>query len=61
MGLIIAMAKNIMDYGQVESLEAIYQRIEGVTSGALWDAANEILQAEQLNSLVFKPDSSENS
>jgi len=61
MGLIIAMAKNIMDYGQVESLEAIYQRIEAVTADTLWEVANEILLPEELNCLVFKPDSSENS
>src|SRR5690606_41115323 len=48
MGLIIAMAKNILDYGQVESLEESYQRIEGETYDSSKATENEIRQAEHV-------------
>jgi len=54
--LIIAMAKNIIDYGEVETLEKIYTRIDKVTSDEIWEVSNEILNPDKLNSLIFKPD-----
>lgn len=59
MALIIAMAKNIIDYGEVESLERIYNRINKVSSDEIWNVANEILDPNNLNSLIFQPDLSE--
>ena len=54
--LIIAMAKNIIDYGKVETLEKIYTRIDNVTSDEIREVSNEILNPDNLNSLIFKPD-----
>lgn len=58
--LIIAMAKNIIDYGEVETLPKIYERINRVTAEDIWDISNEILDPNNLNSLVFQPDLDEN-
>jgi len=58
--LIIAMAKNIIDYGDVETLPKIYERINKVTAEDIWDISNEILDPNNLNSLVFQPDFNEN-
>lgn len=60
MALIIAMAKNIIDYGEVETLERIYDRINKVTAEEIWDVSNEILNPNSLNSLIFQPDFDEN-
>jgi len=60
MALIIAMAKNIIDYGEVETLERIYDRINKVSSDEIWDVSNEILDPNNLNSLIFQPDFDEN-
>jgi len=60
MALIIAMAKNIIDYGEIETLEAIYNRINKVTAEEMWDVSNEILNPDRLHSLIFQPDLNEN-
>lgn len=60
MALIIAMAKNIIDYGEVDTLERIYDRINKVTAEEIWNVANEILDPNSLNSLIFQPDFDEN-
>jgi len=60
MALIIAMAKNIIDYGEVDTLERIYDRINKVTAEEIWNVANEILDQNSLNSLIFQPDFDEN-
>jgi len=59
--LIIAMAKNVIDYGDVETLPKIYERINNVTAEDIWEISNEILNPDNLNSLVFQPDFNENS
>jgi predicted Zn-dependent peptidase len=58
--LIIAMAKNIIDYGDVETLPKIYERINNVTADDIWNISNEILDPNNLNSLIFQPDLNEN-
>jgi len=60
MALIIAMAKNIIDYGEVETLDRIYNRINKVTADEIWNVSNEILDPDNLNSLIFQPDLDEN-
>lgn len=59
MALIIAMAKNIIDYGEVETLESIYNRISKVSAEDIWDVSNEILNPDKLHSLIFQPDLNE--
>jgi len=59
--LIIAMAKNIIDYGEVETLERIYERINKVSSEEILEVSNEILNPDNLNTLIFQPEFNENS
>lgn len=55
MSLIIAMAKNLMDLGYVQTLEEIYTQIEGVSADDLWEVANELFVPEQVNTLIYEP------
>ncbi len=54
-GLIISMAKSLLDYGFVDSLQTVFNKIEAVSSDALADIANEVLDEENLSSLSFFP------
>lgn len=56
MGVLITMAKNILDYGRVNSLEEVFAKIEEVNAPQLMEVANEILQPHRLSSLSFMPE-----
>lgn len=55
MSLIIAMAKNLMDLGYVQTLSELYTEIERVTAQDIWEVANELFVQAQMNTLIFKP------
>ena len=54
MGLIISMAKSLLDFSYVDTLEQIFAKIEAVTSGQLLEISNEIFD-NSLTTLVFEP------
>lgn len=54
--LIIAMAKSLLDYDKIDSLDTIFNKIKGVTSLQIADLANEILDEQSLTSLIFSPE-----
>ncbi len=54
-GLIISMAKNLMDYDRIDSLETIFNKIQAVTKAETADITNEILNEGNLSSLTFYP------
>jgi predicted Zn-dependent peptidase len=54
-GLIISMAKSLIDYGRVDSLEEIYAKVNAVTADQVLEIANEVFDPVKLTSLTFEP------
>lgn len=54
-GLIISMAKSLIDHNKIDSLERVFEKISEVTTKQIADVANEILDIEQLNIFTFSP------
>ena len=55
MGLIISMAKNLLDYNRVDSLEQVFAKINAVTSKQALDISNQMFDGGQLTTLLFEP------
>jgi len=56
MSLIIAEAKNILDYNRIIGLEEVFQKIDKVSSKEILSIANDIFSKENLSSLSFLPE-----
>src|SRR5690606_34904335 len=56
MSLIISMAKNLQDYGRVQTLEELFGQIDTVSTSKLLGIANEILDEKRLSALSFVPE-----
>jgi predicted Zn-dependent peptidase len=54
-GLIISMAKSLIDHDKIDSLETVFEKINAVTAKQMADVSNEILDIEQLNIFTFCP------
>lgn len=54
-GLIIAMAKSLIDYDKIDDLETIFKKIQAVSTTDMANIANEILDESNLTSLTFYP------
>jgi predicted Zn-dependent peptidase len=54
MGLIISMAKSLLDFDHVDTLDEIFAKIEAVTAEQLLEISNEIFD-NNLTTLVFEP------
>jgi len=54
-GLIISMAKSLIDYDKIDSLETVFKKIEAVTTGDMAQIANEMLDKKNLSVLSFYP------
>jgi len=54
-GLIISMAKSLMDYDQIDPLEKVFAKIQAVTTKEMAEIANEMLDENNLSSLTFYP------
>jgi len=54
-GLIISMAKSLIDHNQIESLETVFEKINAVTTRQMIEVTNEILNIEQLSVFTFCP------
>ncbi len=59
LSLIIAMSKSLIDYGRVDTLEEIFQKINAVSAEQLLEISNEIFQISDLSTLMFQPGDSE--
>jgi predicted Zn-dependent peptidase len=55
MGLIIAMAKSLIDYNRIDDLETVFNKIRAVSTADMANIANEILDEQKLSSLIFYP------
>ncbi len=56
LSLIISMAKNLQDYGRVQTLEELFCQIDAVDAGRLLGIANEIFDERKLSTLRFVPE-----
>ena len=55
MGLIISMAKSLLDFNGVDTLQQVYDKINAVTAGQLLDISNEIFDKDGMVTLLFEP------
>ncbi|MBE7179136.1 MAG: insulinase family protein [Mucilaginibacter polytrichastri] len=55
-GLIIGMAKNLLDRNRVDSLPEVFAKINAVTAAGLLETSNEILDEAWLQTLIFAPE-----
>jgi predicted Zn-dependent peptidase len=53
-GLIISMAKSLLDFGHVDTLEQIFAKINAVTAEQLMEISNELFD-NRLTTLIFEP------
>lgn len=56
MSMIIAEAKNVMDYDRVITLPEVFEKIDAVTTGELLTIAQDVFDDEKLTSLAFVPE-----
>jgi predicted Zn-dependent peptidase len=54
-GLIISMAKSLIDHNKIDSLETVFEKINAVTTSQMATVTDEILDIEQLNIFTFCP------
>ncbi|NII84329.1 insulinase family protein [Pedobacter riviphilus] len=54
-GLIISMAKSLIDHNKIDSLETVFEKINAVTTKQMAEVTDEILNIEQLNIFTFCP------
>ncbi|WP_079702994.1 M16 family metallopeptidase [Daejeonella lutea] len=55
MGLLISMTKSLLDYGRVDSLEEVFNKINAVTAHQLQEIANQMFEPTLLSRLIFEP------
>ncbi|HEY9196555.1 MAG TPA: pitrilysin family protein [Mucilaginibacter sp.] len=55
MSLIISMAKSLLDFNCIESLEDIFARINAVTAQQLLEISNQVFDNSRLITLLFEP------
>jgi predicted Zn-dependent peptidase len=55
MSLILSMAKSLMDFNRVDSLEEVFAKINAVTADELLQISNEIFDPNGLITLLFEP------
>jgi len=53
-GLIISMAKSLLDFGYVDTLDQIFAKINAVTADDILEISNEIFD-NRLTTLIFEP------
>jgi predicted Zn-dependent peptidase len=55
MGLIISMAKSLVDFNHADSLEEVFAKINAVTAEDMLAISNEIFDTERMITLMFEP------
>jgi predicted Zn-dependent peptidase len=55
MSLILSMAKSLLDFNRVDSLEQVFEKINAVTAEQLLHISNEIFDTDKLITLMFAP------
>jgi predicted Zn-dependent peptidase len=54
-GLIISMAKSLIDYNKIDDLPTVFKKINAVSTADMANIADEILDEKRLSSLTFYP------
>lgn len=54
-GLVISMAKSLIDYDRIDDLQTVFKKIQAVSTADMANIANEILDESNLTSLTFYP------
>jgi len=54
-GLIIAMAKSLLDYSQIDSLDTVFNKIRQVSVADMSQIINEVFDESQWTTLLFNP------
>ncbi len=54
-GLIIAMAKSLLDYNQIDSLPTVFEKINAVTTSEMETIINEVFDQNNWTSLTYNP------
>ena len=55
MSLIISMAKSLLDFNHIDTLEDVFAKINAVTAGQLLEISNEVFDIDKLITLKFEP------
>ena len=55
MSLIIGMAKSLLDFGHVDSLEQVFAKINAVSADEMLEISNEIFDDAKMITLLFEP------
>ncbi len=58
MGVLISMAKSLLDFNKIDSLEEVFAKLEAVTATDILEIANEVFDPKGLNMLLFNPEES---
>jgi predicted Zn-dependent peptidase len=53
-GLMMSLGKSLLNFGRVDTLKDIYQKIENLSGTQLMDIANEIFDEKKLSTLIYK-------
>ena len=54
LGVLISMAKSLLDYNKIDSLKEVFEKFNKVTSVQLMDIANDIMAPQNLSTLIFE-------
>ncbi|OWK71478.1 pitrilysin family protein [Pedobacter sp. AJM] len=54
-GLIISMAKSLIDHDKIDSLETVFEKINAVNTRQIAEIVDEVLDIERLNIFTFSP------
>lgn len=55
MGVIISMAKSLVDFNAIDTLQQIFDKINAVTAEQLLEISNEIFDNDKMITLLFEP------
>ncbi len=56
MGVLISMAKSLLDYNKIDSLKEVFQKINKVSAQNLLEISNDTFSPEKLSMLLFLPE-----
>lgn len=51
----LMMAKSILDYGKIDTLESVFAKIDKISSSDIIDLSREVLNIDEMSSLIFSP------
>lgn len=56
MGVLISMAKSLLDYQKIDSLKEVFSKINNIKAEDLLQIANEIFDSRQMSTLLYEPE-----